>query len=267
MLTSARLGIAAALLLTLTAAPAFAGDPAGMGNFRRAEAIRAARVDPTKATVMGLATANNHLSAPAAQPATARVLVVGNHETGKVTLVSAPLDRSQPVKALTTKEANKLGLVTQSQARRQVERNGGELGAPGRVAVVDRGLTKHAGYQFDQAVKAPFHPKVFDRQGSPQETVSAVVRTVTVNGKGESAGITDYTYRDARIKLDPVTGPTGKTFVRSSETGALFLKSPQGSTLYVDKNFKNDAWLSREYKLVPADLPAGYLHKSSTRSP
>ena len=259
--TCLRLGAVAALLLASSSALADPPAAVGMGNFRRAEVVQAARVSPATATVTGLTTANAHYAAAASLPSSARVLAVSG-PTGKVTLVQAPLDKSQPVRVLKTAEANKLGLVTQNQARRLAEQNGGVLGASTKVKVAANGLAPGGyGYSFKQVSGVPFHPASYDQMDEPQETVTSLTRAVTFTGKGESATVLATRNQSPSIKLTPVVGPTNKAFVRSSATGALFFKEDNGLLMHINPSFKNNSWsfLASEYHLSPADVPAGYL--------
>jgi len=246
----------AILASAFVAAPALAADPVGTGNFRRAEAIQAAKVSPSKALVMGIAIANEHTSTTIKQPRDARVLAVSDQKSGKVVLVKAPIDKSEPVTVLTTKQANAMGLVTQRQAEKQARTNGGLYGT-GTVKVKPTGLAWDGyGYAFEQKTGLGFHPKNADEMDHPKEVVTAISRTITFSGKGESATPRDFKDSPA-IRLVNVLGPTGKMFVKSKETGGLFLKDQYGTYQYVRplRDSNQFDWMG----LTPADIPAGYL--------
>lgn len=159
-----------------------AASPMGTGNFRRAEVLQAAgHVESSKAYVMGVATAAKYTNA-GRLPANARIMAV-SHE-GRVQLVSAPLDKSQPVTRLTAAQANRMGLITQGQAKKLAERNGGVLGTEGKVRLTAAGLTP-AGHSYQFKQTAPLDYTV--KQWGEKYVVTGVRRSVTLSGSGESA--------------------------------------------------------------------------------
>jgi hypothetical protein len=160
--------------------------PRGTGNFRRAAAIKAADAQHKYTTVRGLAS-----MAPRKNPTNARLLFVENGATKKVTIVKAPINKSQKVKVLTTKEVNKLGLITQSQARALASKNDGTYGTRGRVNLKQRGITYDGvSYQFKQTSPLGWTIPLYKMSDGTQVKgrVKFVSRTVPVTGQqGESA--------------------------------------------------------------------------------
>jgi hypothetical protein len=172
------------------ATTAFAGEIVGRGNFRRAEAIQAAGAKGQATHVRGIATMNPRLNLKSA-----RILFVESGDTKKVSIVKAPLDRSAPVKVLTIAQANKLGLVTQAQAREQASFNKGVFGTRGRVQVKDLGITwENQSYSFKQTAPLGFKIPLWKESNGNQVMgeVKSIYRTVPITGgRGESAsGVT-----------------------------------------------------------------------------
>ncbi len=138
--------IALGLVLS-TSAFAATSAPKGNGNFRRAEAITAAGANAKTARVVGLSTAANHVEA-GKNYKNARTLLVADQ--GKVSLLKAPLDKSEPVTKLSTLQANRMGLKTQTQARKIAAASpGGELRGKGALKLTNAGLDETGGsYTF-----------------------------------------------------------------------------------------------------------------------
>jgi hypothetical protein len=172
---------ASSLLSSFAFAQGHGGAPVGNGNFRRAEVLQKLNANPKTTYVMGIATANSRV-APANLPRDARILAVAML-SGKVHLMKAPLDKSKPVTRLSTREANEMGLVTQAQARKQAEHNGGKLGNEHHgVRVTALGLTPNgASYQFRQTSHVALPGPAMN------EVTTDIRRSVTLTGAGESA--------------------------------------------------------------------------------
>lgn len=172
-----------------------ARNPVGTGNYRRREAIKAAfKIEGRYSrfaqycTVKGIDTVLNH-SAKWYQirrklPTSSRILAVANGQTGKVVLVKAPNDPNKPVRKLTTKEANRYGLITQHQAMRLASRNGGAYGRKGKVRVVPNGLSSFGdSFSFKQASHLKTSTGYRGRQ-----TLQTIERHVPITGQaGETA--------------------------------------------------------------------------------
>jgi hypothetical protein len=158
------------------ASAAFADAPkASNGNFRRAEV--------GKAVGKPVFTANRLHGETQKMPKDARVMMV-THSGEKVSLVKVPLDRSQPVTKLSTKQANAMGLTTQDQARQLASKNGGLMGSKGTVMVKNDGLSMSRGsYTFKQE----YPSKVTYTQYKHQYEASGITRTVSIMGNAESA--------------------------------------------------------------------------------
>jgi hypothetical protein len=177
------LSLLAAVATTFLAGSAFADPPkgpVGTGNFRRDEVVKAAGAKPSQAYVMGVAIADRHTSGQSNVPSNMRVMAVA--DKGKVTLVRAPTDKDKPVTKLTDREASRMNLITQKQAEKAAERNGGVVGSPGKVDVKRDGLAGNS-YQFKQTSPSTLTIK---RDGEKQQA-SNITRTVTLTGSGESA--------------------------------------------------------------------------------
>jgi hypothetical protein len=180
--------VASLLLASSAALAAPPKAPVGNGNFRRADAIKAAGAKPTYTTrVVGAATANGRVTG-LNLPKGSRVLMVehklANGER-KVDLVKAPLDKGAPVERLSAKSAHKMGLVTQAEARRMAEHNGGEMGSKGKVTVKADGIGARRGsYSFTQVKPAAVEAKMW----GGKYRIENISRTVPVSGNpGESA--------------------------------------------------------------------------------
>ena len=115
-------------------------------------------------------------------------------DSKKVTIVKAPVDKAQPVKVLTRAQANRLGLITQSQARQQASVNGGVYGGKGKVQVKDLGVTwRRQSYSFQQTSPLGFQIPLYKDSNGKQVMgkVKSIYRTVPITGVGESAsGVT-----------------------------------------------------------------------------
>lgn len=192
------LSLLAAVVSTFVAATAFAEPPAkpaapvaaapkapvGTGNFRRDEVVHAAGAKPQNVTVMGIATAGEH-AAKANVPASIRISAVSVNsgpDKGKVTLVKAPVDKSERVEKLTAAEAHSYGLVTQADARKAASQNGGIAGSDKKVVVKNDGLAGN-GYGFKQVAPGTLVVKEY----GDQYKASNITRSVSFTGKGESA--------------------------------------------------------------------------------
>jgi len=174
--------LSAALVFVASTAIA---KPLGTGNFRRAEALKAAGAKGESSRVRGLATIDRHLN-----PKSARILIVRDSATQKVKLVKAPVYKGAPVTVLTTKQANKLGLITQAQARQLAKVNGGVYGTLKRADLKDQGFTYDGkSYRFKQTAPLDYKIKLYTYQGKQvYGQVKSVTRTVPVTGQaGESA--------------------------------------------------------------------------------
>ena len=173
--------LALGLLFSSSAFAAQAAGPKGNGNFRRAEAIKAAGANAKTARVIGLSTADRRVSAPSNYKSS-RILFVQNGN--KVTMVKAPTDTKLAVTKLSASQAKRLGLVTQSEAARMASNTtGGVYGTNGRVKVVAAGMgAKRGSYLFHQV--SPKTETV--KQYGSTYTASNIVRSVSVSGKGES---------------------------------------------------------------------------------
>jgi hypothetical protein len=174
-----------AIGLVFACSTAFAATPKGNGNFRRADAIRAAKANPKSAFVRGLA-----YMAPKLNKKTSRVLFVENGSTKQVSIVKAPVNKDKPVKVLSTKQANRMGLITQSQAKKLATKNGGVYGTKGSVELKKVGITSGGiSYQFNQTAPLGWNIKLYQSQGKQvYGKVKSVYRTVPVTGQqGESA--------------------------------------------------------------------------------
>jgi len=170
--------------LMLLASTAFAA-PVGTGNFRRADAVKAARAQSQFTYVRGLAKME-----PKLNPKSSRILFVRNGDTKKVSIVKAPVDKSQPVRVLTARQANKLGLLTQSQARQLASSNGGVYGSRSKVKLQDRGVTYNGkSYTFKQTSPMGWTIPLYKYDGKQvYGRVKSVDRSVPVTGQaGESA--------------------------------------------------------------------------------
>lgn len=169
-----------------TPAPAAAPKaPAGQGDFRRAEVVKAAGVKPENATVMGLSTASQNANQGAKIPKDIRIEAVEAYKgpnAGKVTLVKAPVDKSEPVSKVTTREAHEMGLVTQKDAQAAASKNGGVVGSDKKVEVKADGLGGN-GYGFKQTAPSSIRIKEYGEKYD----ASNIRRTVTFTGSGESA--------------------------------------------------------------------------------
>lgn len=185
-------------------------DPIGTGNYRRREAFKAAfgKKMPGKYSrwsqscyAMGIDTVTYHSvkghSVRRKLPADARILAVANGQTGEVALVKAPVDKSRPVRVLTTREANSYGLITQTQAAREARKNLGQHGSRGRVKVKPNGL---APFGFSYAFKQTSDLKTRTGYGDRQHLVS-VGRRVPITGQpGETAVVDSWGQVGSRIK-------------------------------------------------------------------
>lgn len=170
--------------LVLVASTAFA-KPFGTGNFRRTEALQAAGAKGEYSHVRGLATID-----PKLNPKSSRILVVRDSDTQKVKLVKAPVYKGAPVTVLTTKQANKMGLITQNQARELATRNGGVYGTRKNASLKASGFTSDGrSYRFEQKAPLEYKIKLYKSQGKQvYGRVKSVTRTVPVTGQaGESA--------------------------------------------------------------------------------
>jgi hypothetical protein len=132
-------------------------------------------------------------------PANTRVMMVEHDKN--VQLVNAPVDRTKPVTRMTTGQANKMGLYTQSQAKALATKNGGKLGSARTVQVANAGIgARGNSYRFDQT--KPDTKVVKEWGGVYRE--GKISRTVTVTGSGESA--TSGSSKLLR-KIDPTPAP------------------------------------------------------------
>jgi hypothetical protein len=186
--------VAICCCMLFVATTAFAKEIVGRGNFRRAEAIQAAGAKGQATHVRGLATMNPRLNLKSS-----RILFVESGDSKKVSIVKAPLDRSEKVKVLTTAQANKLGFVTQAQAREQASYNKGVYGTRGRVLVKDLGITwENQSYAFKQTAPMGFNIPLWKDSNGKQVLgkVKSIYRTVPITGGvGESASGVTQTIR------------------------------------------------------------------------
>jgi hypothetical protein len=174
--------LSAALVFVASTAVA---KPVGMGNFRRAEALKAAGATGEYSHVRGLATIDHRMN-----PKSSRILIVRDSDSQKVKLVKAPVYKGAPVTVLTTKQANKLGLITQAQARQLAKVNGGVYGTFKRAELKDQGFTYDGkSYRFKQTAPLEYKIPLYTSQGKQvYGRVKSVTRTVPVTGQaGESA--------------------------------------------------------------------------------
>jgi hypothetical protein len=162
----------------ILATPAFAANTAaGIGNYRRAEALKAvgAKNDGTS-RVRGLASAA-HFAQGARLPEGSRILLVEHEKGGEkiVDVVNAPLNRAASVTKMSVRKIHQAGLKTQDEAQKMAEdvRTKGILGSPGTISVRKAGLSKRGSYLFIQ----------------PDQNKQYIRRTVTVTGTGETAGL------------------------------------------------------------------------------
>ena len=187
-----KLATATALALSLFAAgsafadPPRAGAPVGTGNFRRAEVISASGAAATAAHQTWGFPQVRGISHAGQVPANVRVMavtVIGDPHA-KVTLVRVPTDPSKPVTRLTAAQANKMGFVTQGQAKKIAEHaaSDGAFAAPSKIRVRADGVSDRGNsYSFSQTAPLNYPTK------SGDATVRSVWRTVTFDGKSESA--------------------------------------------------------------------------------
>jgi hypothetical protein len=173
--------VAIALGLLFSTSAAFAAAPKGTGNFRRSEAVKAAGANSKSARVIGLTTADNRVAGPNNYKSS-RILFV--QDGSKVTLIKAPVDGNKAVSKLTKAQANRLGLVTQTQAKQIASMTtGGVFGTNGKVKVVAAGMgAKRGSYLFKQVAPSS---EIVKQYGSTYKA-SNIVRSVSVTGKGES---------------------------------------------------------------------------------
>lgn len=171
---------------TAFADPPRAGAPVGTGNFRRAEVLSASGAAGLAGPGTWAFPQVRGISRVGQVPAGVRVMavtVIGDPRA-KVTLVRVPTDPSQPVARLTTAQANKMGFVTQAQAKKIAEHaaSDGAFAAPGKIRVEANGVSNRGNsYSFTQTTPLGYATK------SGDATVKSVWRTVTFDGKGESA--------------------------------------------------------------------------------
>jgi len=102
----------------------------------------------------------------------------------------AALRRSPERTTLITAQANKLGLITQSQARELASKNGGVYGTYKRPTLKQSGFTYDGkSYRFEQKAPLEYKIKLYKSQGKQvYGRVKSVTRTVPVTGQaGESA--------------------------------------------------------------------------------
>jgi len=140
------------------------------GNFRRAEVLKAAGVKTGFVTAFKSNKTN-------------RISAVQNGT--KVTLVQAPLRRSAAVTKLTTAQVNRRDMLTQAQAKKLAETNGGLYGSKGRVTVKNAGLSaSNYSYTFTQT-----SPKsvVIPAWNNQKARITNITRTVTIGNKGGAA--------------------------------------------------------------------------------
>jgi hypothetical protein len=153
--------------------------PAGTGNFRRAEVVKATGQKEQNVNVHGVAyvgAKGKHV------PSDTRVMMV-DHK-GTIDLVKAPLDKSKPVTKMTQHEANKMGLYTQNQAKELASQNGGLFGSKGRVTVENAGIgARGNSYRFNQTKP---DTQIVKAWGYTYQK-GKFTRTVTVTGSAESA--------------------------------------------------------------------------------
>ena len=142
------------------------------GNFRRTDVLNAAGARAGTVSAYHQKTTKD-----------ARISLV---ESGnKAILVKAPLDRSQPAKRLTTKQANRINLLTQAQARKLASNNGGILGSKKKVTVQATGVSaSRFSYSFKQTSPSSILIRAFGRN---KYRVSNINRSVTVGAWGGSA--------------------------------------------------------------------------------
>jgi hypothetical protein len=162
----------------ILAAPAFAAKaPAGIGNFRRAEALKAVGAkNDGSSRVRGLSSAA-HFASGTRLPTGSRILLVEHVQGGDkiVDIVNAPLNRAESVTKMSARKIRQAGLITQDAALKIADNNRtkGILGARGAITVRKAGLSKRGSYLFIE----PGSDGQFTR------------RTVTVTGSGETAGL------------------------------------------------------------------------------
>ncbi len=116
----------------------------------------------------------------------------------KVDLVRVPLDAKEPVEKLNTQEANARGLITQTQAKKLAETNGGLLGTKGKVSVKESGLATHrTSYSFDQTSPKTETIKYY-ADNRPYE-FSAIKRAVTIQGQPDKSKGESVSYESKRL--------------------------------------------------------------------
>jgi hypothetical protein len=171
-------------MLSSAALAAPPSPPKGTGNFRRADGLDGVGAkNATTARVVG-ATSADRKATGLKMPKESRVLMV-EHDGGKVDLVRAPLDKSAHVHQMGKAEANRMGLVTQAQAKEQATHNGGLLGQRGAVGLKNEGISSGRGsYEFRQTNPST---KTVKWYGMGPYKASNIYRDVSVNGKGETA--------------------------------------------------------------------------------
>src|SRR5262249_47642505 len=122
---------------------AFAKDVVGTGNFRRAEALKAAGAS-RNSSVVGVATSAKHVSM-GKLPKESRLLMVDHAGDHKVTYVKAPHNKDEPVSKMSARQVNRAGLLTQKQAKDVASYNGGLFGDNRTVGVKNLGISGSRG--------------------------------------------------------------------------------------------------------------------------
>jgi hypothetical protein len=177
--------LALGLVLSTSAFAASAPARGTNGNYRRAEALKAVGAKAQRANVRAANNAVGFIKG-ATLPKNARILMVQHPVKGygmKVDLVKAPNDRSQKVEKLSAAQMKRMGLITQAEAQKRAERNGGVLGTKGAVKLTPTGYSERGSYEFAQARPA----SVTVKQWNNTYAVSSIRRTVTLTGTAESA--------------------------------------------------------------------------------
>jgi hypothetical protein len=166
----------------LLASSAFAARPQRVsGNFRRAEAIKAASASKQSPFVRDISNSVGYLSKGAKLPKNASVLAVEHGPVNgvrKITMVSAPHDLSKPVTVLSTRQIHRFGLITQAEAKKMALAQK----SSGKITLREDGLSSHGSYDFVQTSPPPAN-YVPTNEGQRIK----IYRDVTVTGSAVTA--------------------------------------------------------------------------------
>jgi hypothetical protein len=178
-------------------------DPAEHnGNFRRAEALRVVGAQKGRSVGLENSGAGDVVKIAASQGN--RILLVEHGK--KVDYVKAPLDKSKGVSKMSNKDVHDLGLLTQADAKKGAEYNGGKWSKSKPEKVRNVGLARSGdSFLFEQTKPLPVTHKNrgydFEKQKysgwSSTETAQGIERSVRIDGSGESA-------RAKNVKYEPI---------------------------------------------------------------